>query len=332
MNRVTVKINGVEYNLKGKEDGKYLLDVAGYVDGKFREISANNSKLVTSSIAVLAALNIADELFKCGLEIEEIIKKKNSLEERHLTLKERLKELKEDIDQSAKDRINEVESLKKIIYSMEEKVSEVQKLQDTIAQLNEKVLEGEKYKSEVNELQKKLKLSEHENIKLKETVKTLEARLDKSVTEDEFKSVSMDLLKVQKENATLIAENENLKESVEEFSVKCKEAELIGFEYKETEEELRKIIMVKEAEIEDIKKMSLEVNEEKFEELKSQLLLMEQDLRNSINEKEALKARNKDISFKLHNYKYKILDLEKKLIDAQFDLAVEKKDKNPLLR
>jgi cell division protein ZapA len=78
--------------------------------------------------------------------------------------------------------------------------------------------------------------------------------------------------------------------------------------------------------------MSLEVNEEKLEELKSQLLLMEQDLRNSINEKEALKARNKDMSFKLHNYKYKILDLEKKLIDAQFDLAVEKKDKNPLLR
>jgi cell division protein ZapA len=245
MNRVTVKINGIEYNLKGKEDGKYLLDVAGYVDGKFREISANNSKLGTSSVAVLAALNIADELFKCDLEIEEITKKKNSLEERHLTLKERLRELKEDIDQSAKERINEVESLKKIIYSMEEKISEVQKLQGTIVQLNEKVLEGEKYKSEAIALQKQLELSEHENTKLKEIVKDLENQLGKSIAKEEFKSVSMDLLKVQKENTMLITENQNLKQAVEEFSVKCKEAEVMELEYKETEEELRKIIMVK---------------------------------------------------------------------------------------
>lgn len=332
MNRVTVKINGVEYNLKGKEDGKYLLDVAGYVDGKFREILANNSKLGTSSVAVLAALNIADELFKCDIEIEEVIKKKNSLEERHLTLKERLRELKEEIDQSSKDRASEVESLKKVIYSMEEKVSEVHKLQDTISQLNERIVEGEKYKSEVNELQKQLESSKDENLKLKDTIKDLENKLAKMVTEEEFKAVELDLLKAQKENQTLIAENENLNETVEEFSIKCKEVENMDMQYKETEEELRKVIMVKEAEIEDIKKRSLEVNEEKIEELKSQLLLMEQDLRDSINEKETLKARNKDMKFNLQNYKYKILDLEKKLIDAQFDLAIEKKDKNPLLR
>ena len=40
MNTVTVKINGMEYNLKGKEDEKYLLEVADYVDGKFKEISS----------------------------------------------------------------------------------------------------------------------------------------------------------------------------------------------------------------------------------------------------------------------------------------------------
>ena len=64
MNTVTVKINGMEYNLKGKEDDEYLLKVSEYVDGKFKEVSSNNNKLSISSVAVLSALNIADELFK----------------------------------------------------------------------------------------------------------------------------------------------------------------------------------------------------------------------------------------------------------------------------
>ena len=79
MNTVTVNINGVEYNLRGKEDEKYLLDVAAYVDSKIREISVNNKKLSIGSAAVLTAVNIADELFKCDLEINDITKKKNSL-------------------------------------------------------------------------------------------------------------------------------------------------------------------------------------------------------------------------------------------------------------
>ena len=104
MNTVTVIINDVEYNLRGKEDEKYLLDVAAYVDTKIKEISGTNKKLSTSSAAVLTAVNIADELFKCDLEIGDITKKKNSLEERHLTLKERLRELKIEIDETTKDK------------------------------------------------------------------------------------------------------------------------------------------------------------------------------------------------------------------------------------
>ena len=77
MNTVTVKINGVEYNLRGKENEKYLIDVAAYVDSKFKEIFANNNKLSLSSVAVLTAINIADELFKYDIEISELSKMKN---------------------------------------------------------------------------------------------------------------------------------------------------------------------------------------------------------------------------------------------------------------
>ena len=34
MNTVTVVINGIEYNLRGKEDERYLSEVAAYVDTK----------------------------------------------------------------------------------------------------------------------------------------------------------------------------------------------------------------------------------------------------------------------------------------------------------
>ena len=141
MNTVTVIINGVEYNLRGKEDEKYLLDVAAYVDTKIREISGSNKKLSTSSAAVLTAVNIADELFKCDLEIGNITKKKNSLEERHLTLKERLRELKVEIDETAKARAAEVDSLNSMIFQMEEKLKEHEEIKTLNSELMKKIEE-----------------------------------------------------------------------------------------------------------------------------------------------------------------------------------------------
>ena len=76
MNTVTVKINGMEYNLKGKEDDEYLLKVSEYVDGKFKEVSSNNNKLSISSVAVLSALNIADELLNAIKKLMTYLRKK----------------------------------------------------------------------------------------------------------------------------------------------------------------------------------------------------------------------------------------------------------------
>ncbi len=59
---------------------------------------------------------------------------------------------------------------------------------------------------------------------------------------------------------------------------------------------------------------------------------LELELKDALKKKDAYRLRNKDINFQLQNYKYKVLDLEKKLIDTQFNLAVEKREKNPLLR
>ncbi len=59
-----VEIFGERYTLRGTDSPDYLRRVAEYVDGKFQEVAKESPALVPAKVAVLASLNIADELFK----------------------------------------------------------------------------------------------------------------------------------------------------------------------------------------------------------------------------------------------------------------------------
>jgi cell division protein ZapA len=63
-NRVTVTIFGKEYSILSEVNPEYIKKAAAYLDSKMREVSTSYPNMVESRIAVLAALNIADELFK----------------------------------------------------------------------------------------------------------------------------------------------------------------------------------------------------------------------------------------------------------------------------
>lgn len=336
MNTVTVTINGVEYNLRGKEDEKYLLDVAAYVDTKIREISGSNKKLSTSSAAVLTAVNIADELFKCDLEIGNITKKKNSLEERHLTLKERLRELKVEIDETAKARINEVESLKNVIFNMEEKLKDLENLKSTNEELNNKIVElldiNKKNESLINELESELTTIKEDNEKLETTVKNCTEEINSRVSIEEYDEVINKLQKTQKINVMLSDENDDLREKVSNYNNEINSYSSENTELKELEKDLKEKIKFKEAELEEYKLLNEKNSLEERNSLENKIINLETELENVMNKKETYRLRNKEMNFKLQNYKYKVLDLEKKLMDAQFNLAVEKRDKNPLLR
>lgn len=120
MNRVTIKINGVEYNLKGRENEEYLVKVANYVDSKVKDIQNSSKGLSSTAVATLASLNIADELFKADIEIESLLKKNTSLEERNNTLKERIKELKDSIEERDFNNLRIIEELRDKIKVLEE--------------------------------------------------------------------------------------------------------------------------------------------------------------------------------------------------------------------
>ena len=60
----TVEILGREYKIRGAADEAYIQEVARYVDAKLREVSQGSSVPASDRVAILAALNIADELFQ----------------------------------------------------------------------------------------------------------------------------------------------------------------------------------------------------------------------------------------------------------------------------
>ena len=67
MQNVSVNIFGEEYNIKTEEDPAHVEEVARTVDERMREIADSGKIVSTSKIAILASLNIADDLLKCRL-------------------------------------------------------------------------------------------------------------------------------------------------------------------------------------------------------------------------------------------------------------------------
>ena len=59
-----IQIYGKTYSLKSSSDQMSMEDVAAYVDAKMRELTAARSKTSSADLAVLAALNIAQELME----------------------------------------------------------------------------------------------------------------------------------------------------------------------------------------------------------------------------------------------------------------------------
>jgi cell division protein ZapA len=61
---VTVDIFGHEYKIRGDADPGYILEIAQYVDGKMKEVAHGAPSGSLTKVAILAALNIAEELFR----------------------------------------------------------------------------------------------------------------------------------------------------------------------------------------------------------------------------------------------------------------------------
>ena len=58
-----IEIYDQSYSVNADGNEEYLQEIAAYVDGKMREIATATKMVDSLKVAVLASLNIADELF-----------------------------------------------------------------------------------------------------------------------------------------------------------------------------------------------------------------------------------------------------------------------------
>lgn len=65
-----VEIFGSAYQLRGEQDPQYLRQLAELVDEKMREIGSQVPVIDSGKIAILAALNLADELVQSNNQQE----------------------------------------------------------------------------------------------------------------------------------------------------------------------------------------------------------------------------------------------------------------------
>ncbi len=71
---IEIEIYGQKYRIrvKGEEDEKYISHLTSYVDQKMREVAVKSKSVDVLKVAVLAALNIADEYFLCQKNLDQL--------------------------------------------------------------------------------------------------------------------------------------------------------------------------------------------------------------------------------------------------------------------
>jgi len=63
-NVTQVEIYGQTYSVRADSDSSYVRELARFVDGKMREVAERAATVDSAKIAILAALNISDDLYQ----------------------------------------------------------------------------------------------------------------------------------------------------------------------------------------------------------------------------------------------------------------------------
>jgi cell division protein ZapA len=82
--------------VKGEEDEKYISHLTSYVDQKMREVAVKSKSADTVKIAVLAALNIADEFLLSQKKLDKLNEVIGNMETEIESLEEYFSENDED--------------------------------------------------------------------------------------------------------------------------------------------------------------------------------------------------------------------------------------------
>ncbi len=153
MSRVTVKIYGQEYTLYGDRSETEIRNIAEHVDAQMKVVAKMTSDTSQGSLAVLASVNICEELFDASNRMKEIEEARQKIEAEQLYYKNMWEKSKLSTKQDKDDKDELKHRIKEDAARMQE--------------LREKCTE---YESSFFDLQM-------ENIKLKNELDKLKARI-----------------------------------------------------------------------------------------------------------------------------------------------------------
>ena len=83
-----IAIMGQKFMIKSDSDEEYVHRIAGFVDQKINEVMQSTKSVASLNVAILAAMNIADEYFRS----------QRSQEEKFVNAEKKIKDLIELID------------------------------------------------------------------------------------------------------------------------------------------------------------------------------------------------------------------------------------------
>lgn len=169
-NKVNVKIYGQEYVISGGKNREQIVKVAAYVDNRMHEIASAAGSCSVTDLAVLSAVNIADEGFDSKDEVEELKKlnmqlekdaqhyvqlwdeaKKNLIQYKEET--QNVVQLSEDLRKEVAARTDEIRELKKDAENTTEAIRENARKEIAKAEAKCKELENSFFDLQMEKLQ-----------------------------------------------------------------------------------------------------------------------------------------------------------------------------------
>lgn len=154
MNKVTVKIQGIEYTLVGEESEEHIHQVGETVDDLLSGMLKSNRKLNISTAAILTACNLVDEKLKLQAQIDAFDEKELALVREMQSIKSHTLELEAQLQDHEAAMAKSVEEESKHLKSKDE---EIKKLQTEMTLMQESVREYRDDNEQLSKLNKELK-------------------------------------------------------------------------------------------------------------------------------------------------------------------------------
>ena len=137
-NKVTVKIYGQEYTIAGDTPREHIMRVADYVNTKMLEIARALPAGSVSSLAVLAAVNVADDYFSAVERLNDLKLQNEQLEKDSKHYVQLWDEAKKSFLQYKEDAQASIEQKEELQRLFNEKTVDLDRMTTSYRQLEEK--------------------------------------------------------------------------------------------------------------------------------------------------------------------------------------------------